>query len=531
MSRAGAGRAALPARRLLARGLLAAGLILAALPRSSAGPSLPASPPRLEAVLRLDGLDARLGTTAFAGATFTALAASAEGVTLGFADRILSLDPFLRPDWRTARDLRLPRDPRQPPGSPPLPGFTIGCLALAPLGEVVLYDAESGEAAWLHPLTGQRERHPTAVVHPTQFSGLPSGGFALLQGSRVMLFTRHAAAPGGLERRDVELPSGVYTALAARDGRTLWAFDWRRRRVIAVDAAGDLVGSIALQAGPAGLPFAQVLAPCADGGLLLGGPGELWRFSSAGEPLWRLDRLPAGPSGAVREAFPAAYAVAVPPDGPPGVFYVADFSSGRVLRLGESPDAAPSPAPPAHPRLERAAALDTLSRRLEEQLLLPEAEGACAEALGLFRALRREDPVDPDLPRRLQELTARRQALRAVLFEEPLLEARLPDRLELYRAEPLVLASRSATVLERLEISVVFSGLPELAAVRLAVPRLDPGGRLTVPLAAHPEWGREARYAPLREEAAGRISVRVDLLQNGEARTVYLSGPVSVRIP
>ena len=549
--RRGAGRRGLPARRLPARSLLAASLLLAALQRPWAAPAFPAPPPRLEAVLRLEMLGERLGGPAArrtasppGGSPLTALAAGAEGVTLAFADRILSLDPFLRPDWRTERDLLLAS------AAPLPPGFTIGALALAPLGEVVLFDAESGQAAWLHPLTARCEGRPTGIVRPTQFGGLPSGEIALLQGSRVALFTRLAAAPGGLERRLVELPAGVYTALAARDGDTLWAFDWRKRRVIAVSPAGEVVGSIALRADPAALPFAQVLAPCSDGGVLLGGPGELWRFSPAGEPLWRLDRLPAAPSGAVQEAFPAAYALAVPPDGPAGLFYVADFSSGRVLRLREpaggpageeaAPDAAAEAAEAAaagadpgraDPRRGRAAALEDLSLRLEEQLLLPEAEAACAEALERVRELRREDPVDPDLPRLLEGLTARRQALRAILFEEPLLEARLPGRLELYRdAEPLVLVNRSAAALERLEVTVVFSGLPQLAAVRLSAPLLAPGAQLTVPLAARPEWGREARFAALREEAAGRVSVRVDLLQDGEARTVYHSRPVSLGI-
>ncbi len=509
--------------------LLAALLLAVFLPARPSGalppaPRTPASPPRLEAVLRLADLEALLPPAPGppAGGTLTGLAASADGVVLGFTDRFLSLGPFFQVDWRTVRDLR----PQAAAGLQAAP-FVASHLALTPLGEIICYDAESGEAIYVHPLTGGAGRYPTGLAHPTQFAGLPSGGFALLQGNRVALFTRRT---GGLERRDIALPAGVYTALAARDGATLLAFDWQQRRVIAVNPAGDVVGSVALQTDPAALPFAQVLAVGADGGLLLGGPGGLWKFSAAGEPLWRLDGLPVGPSGTLREAFPAVYMVAAAPG---GVFYVADFPSGRVLRFRDARAEDGSvgvrtAAPPADPRPDRAAALDTLSRKLEEQLLLPEAEGACAEALELYRLLRREDPVDPRFPRRLQELTARRQALRAMLFEEPLLEARLPARLELGREQPLTMINRSGTVLEDLELTVLFSGVPYLEPLRLARARLAAGQALTVPLCPRPAAGWEAFFAPLREDAGGRVSIRVSLRQRGETRTLYLAGPVSI---
>ncbi len=631
------------------RGLLASALLLAALlpsPAAQEGSRPPDAPqpairkldaPQLVAVLRLSSLqalqpafppsaaqpppapEAAGGRSLPPAGEPTGLAACGEGILLGFRDRFLSLGPLFQIDWRTARDLRLGRELARELRAR---DFLASHLSLTPLGEIILYDAESGAAAYAHPLTRQVGWFRTGVTRPIQFAGLPSGGFALLQAGKVSLFERREGGdggrppedggrPGGLARRDLLLPAGVYTALAAREGRdggTLWVFDWQKRRVVVISPRGDIVDSIALRAGPAALPFAQVLAPCADGGMLLGGPGELWRFSPDGEPRWEMDDLPAAPgSGAAREALPAVYALAAMPD---ASFYLLDVPSGRVFLFREPPrgaedsgageDAASAPRrlPPAagggerrevearlaafaagrwspgqpassrptrgaaeealrflldhglpllalsleglpaeaagaieHAlRLGRAQALDGLSRRLQEELLLPEAEGVCAEALELYRSLRLEDPVDPLPPRRLRELGERRQGLREILFEEPLLEAGFPQRMQLYRAEPLRIANRSGAPLEDLQVAVRFSGVPFLEEVRFARARLAPGEQVQAALSPRPERGQEAFFQPLREDAAARLSIRVRFRHQGQARGNYLGGPVTIRL-
>jgi hypothetical protein len=496
---------------------------------------------------------APLGTEAPIG-----LAATPEGIVLGFPDRTLSLGPLFQIDWRTMRDLAMVRPPAE---TDPITHFS-----LSPLGEVILFEAGSGAVVFLHPLTGERRRYASGVTYPTRFVGLAGGGFALLKGERLLLFRRRA---GVLERRDIALPRGMYPTLAAHPDGNLWVFDWLRRRVVVFNPGGDIVDSIVLGLDAPALLLPQVLEPCADGGFLLGGSGELWRFSHDGAPLWKMDGLEL----ASREALPPVFELAAVPGA--SSFYLLDPPSGRVFRFQEQPPEGlearlagglgPGTARGdsdvrfllegglhllavpllgtakgqaerealarvfAHSlRLRRAQALDGLAGRLEEELLLAEAEQACAEGLELYRQLRAEDPVDGELPARIAGLTDRRARLREVLFEEPLLEADIGLELRMYREAPLTLVNRSAETLRDLEITLRICGLPAMAPLAAALESLAPGGLVTVPIAPRPERGRESFFRGLGEEVRARLAILILFRSRGEPRLNYDSRAVSL---
>jgi hypothetical protein len=424
------------------------------------------------------------------------VASTAGGPLLVFGRRILRLGPSLQVSAQTLRSLYFP---------PPLaPDQVIGAACLSRSGEPRLYTPQSGNLIYADH--GGTAVFDTGLAYPDDTAALPGGGFALLKQRSLAVFRR---AAGCLQEQRIELPPGLYSALAADKEDNIWVFDLAERR-FRVFSPQDRIyresRSVTPLLSSAEMPLPQTCVLMNNGAFLLGGSGTLFCFDGNGLPRWRLWSVPSR----VREALPAAFRLALTPeeDG----FYLLD-APGRRLFLFRDPGslaagtaeqvwagAFPDFDPQDHPRLRAALAFlekqrlllqayqpalllgdpqamarlegslrvrrAELSRALAEQLqaghLLPEAEAALGAGLRLYHRLRLDDPVDERWPAAIRELSAARAALRGLLFAEPLLDISLvSSRLEMRpgeKAEAGLLA----------EIALRNNGDRPLTAIRLA---------------------------------------------------------------
>lgn len=429
--------------------------------------SLPQPPPQLTALIGLDSLELLPGWRPSQSEPLD-IAASTEGPVVLFSDRLLSLGATLEVSPNTGRDLFLL--------SPFPAGFEPDQLGLNALGEPLLYSSGSGDVLLYH-LSGAAESFASGITQPTHFAGLPRGGFALLKGRALVRFLRQGR---GLRHEELRLPSGFFPALSGDAEGNLWLYDVKERRVRVLGPSGEEVRSMKPAVDPARLLFPQVFRVGPDGGLLLGGSGELWRFDPYGLPIWRLSAVHTG----VRESLPSFFRVAIAGG---QSFYLLDpvgrrlfrFTAaqalagqeeaeawaltwqeegqgqpagleaelGELFRLLESGDTAygelvqyclarglyltadrffrfalPEASAAESGRLSRqikaqtAQALADLAAQYEAQLLLPESEAALGQGLRLLRELRAEDPVEASYPQSVRELTARRNRLRELLL-------------------------------------------------------------------------------------------------------------------
>ena len=382
--------------------------------------------------------------------------ATAGGPLLVFSRRLLQLGARMEITAQTLRSLYFP---------PPLgPDTLIGAASLSKRGEPRLFAPSSG--GLLYADNGGKVLFDTALIDPEDTVALGDGGFAMLKGDTLTVFHREAQ---GLAESRIALPPGLYSALCADTESNLWVFDLAERRFRVFSRQGREIRSVTPLLSPGELPFPHLCAVMQSGAFLMGGSGTLVCFESNGLPRWRLQSVRAF----FREALPAAFRLALTAeeDG----FYLLDLPGNRLL-LFRDPAALKTDTPealwaarfaafdPHDPdqlraalsflqenrlllqayrpalllgdafetaklkrRLDiRAAELSTLlSEQLELRFLLPEAETALGAALRLYHRLRRDDPVDARWPAAIATLTARRTALRAVLFAEPLLDVKL----------------------------------------------------------------------------------------------------------
>ncbi len=257
-------------------------------------PARPAPP--LGARLALDSLKLLPGWRAESSEPLDC-AAGAEGPVLLFSDRLLTLGRNLDVAPATAGDLLL--------RAPIPPGFRPDRLWLDPLGRAVLFSAATGEIlSYVEGLPP--ERRQTGLRQPVQAALLPRGGLAVVASGRI---SRAVRRDGAIRREQLPLPGGFYGAVEGdREGR-LWVLDLVERRVRILDERGQEVRCLKPALDPSLLPFPQVFLPLSDGGLLLGGAGELWRFDRRGAPLWRMQSVFTG----LREALPAYFRAALAP--------------------------------------------------------------------------------------------------------------------------------------------------------------------------------------------------------------------------
>jgi hypothetical protein len=333
------------------------------------------------------------------------------------------------------------------------------------------------------------------------------------------------------------------------------------RRVRILTEQGEEVGSLKPALDPARLPFPQVFLPLADGGVLLGGAGELWRLDRWGAPVWRLEGVFTG----VREGLPAFFRVASVED--TGLtLYLLDPLSRRLFRFD---DADPQPASAlstllarreaggasggelvqyaldrglpllaqtflqasmpetsAEARLARLAkvrllrGLIELADAAEAQLRLPETEAALREAARLAEELRAVDPVEPSYARDLTALIARRSRLR-----EELLEAGDQGLTAVLEAGGALLSLRNSSGFPAEGVSVQFrwAGFPPQAGIEWVEP-IRSGSTVRLPL-PFPQAGALAGY---EEELSLSLSVLVGWRQEGKPEQRFLQATYAV---
>jgi hypothetical protein len=277
--------------------------------------------PRLAALLELSALAALDGGPGPESEPLDC-AAGPLGPILLFSDRTLSLGRRFELIAESGRDLAL---------RPLLPnGFIPSHVAADSWGEALVYG--EGAVFRYEPGAATPRRAPIAELGVQDFAGLGGGGFAVLTPGRLAVGTQR---DGELRWTETHLPSPFYISAAGDSRGALWLYDLAERkiRIITISADGRFreLSSIKPLVSPEELSFPQLLRVFPDGGFVLGGSGRLWRFDSAGWPLWRLEQFGAG----VRQSLPAFYRIAV--DGA-RAFYLLDPLSGRLLRFVDLED-------------------------------------------------------------------------------------------------------------------------------------------------------------------------------------------------
>jgi hypothetical protein len=520
-------------------------------------------PPPLTALLSLDSLALLPGWPAGRAEPLDC-AATRQGPVLLFPGGLLSLDPDLNVSPATARNLFL---------RPPWPkAFQPDRLFLTPLGEPLMYGSSSGQVL-VYPPAGAPERLRTGIQEPTHVAALPRGGLAFLQGGVLHRLLRRGAT---LEKEQLRLPVGFYAAIEGDSEGNYWLLDLAERRVRVFDPAGIEIHSMKPVLDPARLPFPQVFEPLADGGLLLGGAGELWRFDTFGLPVWRLATVFTG----VREGLPPFFRVAAAD----GLFYLLDPQGRRLYRFGYTSGEAggggtggaggearaagastegaaellvrfeggqiatgelvqgllarglvlaalpffqasfPGASAGESQRLARRVkaqvvkALAALAQGYERELRLEEAEAAAAQGMRLARELRAEDPVEPSYAQLLRQLTEERNALREQLL--PSAEGGPEARLVLAEGgRPLLLLENPGLeTLGPLTVQACWAGLPGSPVMVEVMDPIRPGYtvRLPLPEPRSPELERPA------EDLSLSLSVLLRFERGGREQARYL---------
>jgi len=501
-------------------------------------PARPAPP--LGSMLSLDSLRLLPGWRLEASEPLDC-AASPRGPVLLFSDRLLGLDRDLDISMATAQDLLL---------RPPFPaGFRPDRLWLDPLRRPLLFSAATGETL---SYAGQPERRETGLRQPVHAAALPQGGLAVLVSGRI---TRALRRDGAVQREQLPLPGSFYAAVEGSDGE-LWVLDMVERRVRILNEQGEEVRSLKPALDPARLPFPQVFLPVADGGLLLGGAGGLWRFDRRGAPVWRLEGVFTG----VREALPAFFRVAAVEDS--GLtLYLLDPLGRRLFRFD---DAVPGPASvlsallarrergeasggelaqyaldrglpllartflqaampdtSAEARLARVAkarllqGLVRVADEAEAQLRLPDTEAALREAARIAGELRAVDPVEPSYARDQTAIVARRARLREELLEPG--EQGLEAALEAAEAgRPILsLGNTSTFPAEAVSVQLRWAGFPPGAGVEWMQP-IRSGYTVRLPLPFPP------KLEGYEEELTLCLSVLASWRQEGQRERRFL---------
>jgi hypothetical protein len=474
-------------------------------------PARPAPP--LTSRLALDSLKLLPGWKAQSSEPLDC-AASSEGPVLLFSDRLLGLARNLDVAPATAGDLLL---------RTPIPqGFRPDRLWLDPLGRPVLFSSAAGETlSYVEGLPPSRGE--TGLRQPVHAALLPRGGLAVVASGRI---TRALRRGGTVHRELLPLPGGFYGAVEGDGDGRLWVLDLVERRVRILDGRGEEVRSLKPAVDPSLLPFPQVFQPLPDGGLLLGGSGELWRFDRWGAPQWRMRDVFTG----VREALPAYFRVAqapmeapAPREGSGGqapassacTLYLLDPLGRRLFRFDDAEPAGPG-ARAAEPSPEPGSQLPALLALLESG----EVSGGEVAQYAL----------DQGLP----------------LLAQTFLQAALPDSVPTARLARLAkvrllrgleeLADRAETELRLSEAEAALGEAARLAGELRAADPVEPSFARDLPgLVARRtrlreellEPGEQGLQAALEPAASGEVSRAVLTLRNVSS---YPAESVSVQL-
>ena len=450
------------------------------------------------------------------------LAASGENVTICFPHAWLTLGPGFRIIPESVRDLHALSSGREQ--------LQLSGLALGSGDLLVLFSQGSGKLLRENPRLGTRE----LIDAP----GLPALPGLLLDDDALVVPAGGESSPGlflfslsgGTTR--MRVAAGAYVSAFSRDREgNIWAWDAGERRIRVFTRDGAEVFSVKPLLPASTMQLPQQLAVLDDGSFLLAGSGELWRFENTGVPVWRLTRIPGRPG----EQLPASFSVAA--NGATGDFTLLDEQSRRLIAFSAAPAAPGLPMllgrldgrrqadlqtaavaaqgeglslmawqlgdqlarlggsererATAHIALLREKAMlyvqyaDTLAR----DLLYARADVAYLRAGEVSRELAAESPVDPDAPRLIQSVVARRLEVRSAL-------SRASDlRIDMATAEIKRYGGCTETLAVHLRVTDIAAAPLDHVRLHLALPSLQPAPALVALDALAPGESRELDIA------------------------------------
>jgi hypothetical protein len=423
------------------------------------------------------------------------IASRAGDIVLCFPRRYLTLGRGFAVTQETLSDMIF-----QEKGDPLL----FSGIAAAVDGRVILLSERGGKTVTSLSRLGRREVFDAPGVKGP-LAQITGSGLAVVGGSTLTLYP----LGGGTAPGEIALPSALVSAFTVDGEGNLWLFDAGQRRIRVCSAAGVEIHSIKPRISPSVMPLPQSLAAYPDGSFIMGGSGEIWKFTNFGKPVWRLRRIP----GARQETLPAAFALAV--DAADGSFYVLDAPSRRVLRFagdagggagaGESVLArADSMIPEALDR-ELAAQKATRSAELVDSLILglsyDRADAVCAAALELARQYRVKFAADAAASRLHDSLTVKKRTLAGIAAEReiPAVTIFEPTRSPLMYPEcgasirlTVIARNTGKEPLENLRISVAIPGVTASPEMVLFA-SLGPQEERSLPVSFEPASGGGVR--------------------------------------
>jgi hypothetical protein len=447
-------------------------------------------PPPLTAVLPTDALQGLVGGNPEDREPM-GISASEAGLTLGFARGYVTLGPGFRITRSTARDM-LAQSREQIP---------LSGIAAAPDGSVILLSEKLGRIVRVDTL-GSRQSFEVPALSGSGARLIGTDTVATVSngkdGAAIVLTSLR-----GESARTVRLAASYVSALAVDAEGNIWAWDAGERRIRILTTEGREVFSIRPLFKASIMQLPQQMEVLDDGGFLLAGSGELWRFENTGVPVWRLTRIPGRPG----EKLPASFSLAADRDG--GSFTIMDGPSRRLISFAQTPSTEMAPLSALLNRLDsrresdleqagvlsrqsglslmalqlgdqvvriggseaaRAAARQDMLRdaarlmreladQLQADLLFARADAAYLRAGDFARELQAESPADESAGALLSDIVSRRQDVRGII-------ARASD-LRVVSATAQTAAACSTTI--TVEVRLRNEGSTPLTGVRVHI--------------------------------------------------------------
>ena len=276
-------------------------------------------PPRLSATLQTDTLTWVTGWLQ-EDLEPVGIAGTDNGIVICFPHRWLSLGPSFRLGLATVRDLL---EESALPEALQLSGIVAGKR-----GKLYLLSEQSSLIAQVDPARGVRQQ-----IDAPSLTGL--GGSALTGGGLAVLSDDNGEAAITVYRalRGSRIPvHAAYASAISTDGEgNVWVWDAEQRRVRVLSPSGGEVSSIKPLFDGSIMQLPQQLAVLPDGGFLLGGSGEVWKFDGAGIPVFRLRQS----GGRPPERLPSSFMLALV-GGTPS-FVLLDIQERRLLQFDDGP--------------------------------------------------------------------------------------------------------------------------------------------------------------------------------------------------
>ncbi|MGA2765338.1 MAG: hypothetical protein ABSG17_18475 [Spirochaetia bacterium] len=341
-------------------------------------------PPRLSATLQTDTLTWITGWLP-EDLEPVGIAGTDNGIVVCFPHRWMSLGPSFRLGLATVRDLL---EESALPEALQLSGIVAGKR-----GELYLLSEQSSLIARVDPAGGARQQ-----IDAPSLTGL--GGSALTGGGLAVLSDDNGEAAITVYRafRGSRLPvHAAYASAISTDGEgNVWVWDAEQRRVRVLSPFGGEISSIKPLFDGSIMQLPQQLAALPDGGFLLGGSGEVWKFDRAGIPVFRLRQS----GGRPPERLPSSFMLALV--GGTSSFVLLDTQERRLLQFDDAGPQDPGSLAALVARLDERKATDLreVSRSAQEEgmsllalqfaAILSRAEGPSEEQESALASITRE---------------------------------------------------------------------------------------------------------------------------------------------